>query len=82
MSGRFDPANTNMIPHTHPLKYVPRVNTPILMLNGEYDTITPLDTGNRPMFEMPGTDRRDKELKVYKTDHIAPRNEFIKEIFA
>ena len=32
------------------------------------------------MFELLGT--RDKEIKLYETDHIPPSNEYIKEILA
>jgi hypothetical protein len=42
----------------------------------------PLEISIKPLFEMLGTDPRDKEQKVYKTDRIPPRNEYIKETLA
>jgi hypothetical protein len=34
------------------------------------------------MFDLLGTPDEHKELKMFKTDHIPPRNEFIKETLA
>jgi serine/threonine protein kinase/dienelactone hydrolase len=66
----------------HPFNYVTRVKTPTLMLNGRYDTSTPYETSIKPMFELLGTPDEHKDLKLYDTDHIPPRNEFIKETLA
>jgi hypothetical protein len=52
------------------------------MLNGKYDTIHPYETSIKPMFDLLGTPRDQKELKLYDTDHIPPRNEFMKETLA
>lgn len=62
--------------------YVPRIKIPTLMLNGKYDTITPYETSIKPMFDILGTPKDRKELKVYETDHIPPRNELVKETLA
>ena len=67
-------------PEADHLNYVTRVRTPTLMLNGKYDNS--LDTGIRPMFDLLGTPAEHKDLKLYETDHIPPRNEFIKETLA
>jgi serine/threonine protein kinase/dienelactone hydrolase len=64
------------------IHYLPRVKTPTLMLNGRYDTIFPLETSSRPMFDLLGTPPEHKQMKLYETDHIPPRNEFIKESLA
>jgi serine/threonine protein kinase len=64
------------------INYVTRVKTPTLMLNGKYDTIFPYETSIKPMFDLLGTPDEHKELKLYETDHIPPRNEFIKETLA
>jgi predicted Ser/Thr protein kinase len=66
-------------PEAAQINYVTRVKIPTLMLNGEYDTIFPSDTSTRPMFNLLGTPDEHKELKLFETDHIPPRNEFIKE---
>ena len=56
------------------------MRTPTLILNGRYDTVNPY--GAQPFFDLLGTPDEDKELKFYETDHIPPRNEFIRETLA
>jgi formylglycine-generating enzyme required for sulfatase activity/dienelactone hydrolase len=77
VAGALSPAGR---PEVYPLNYVTRVRTPTLMLNGRYDNT--FETGIKPLFEFLGTPPKDKELKVYDTDHIPPRNEYIKETLA
>jgi cephalosporin-C deacetylase-like acetyl esterase len=62
--------------------YTPRVRLPVLMLNGRYDLICPLDSSVRPMFEQLGTPPAQKALRVYETDHSVPRSELIRESLA
>lgn len=69
-------------PEANQINYVTRVKTPTLMINGKYDTILPYETSIKPMFDLLGTPGEHKELKLYETDHIPPRNEFVKEILA
>jgi dienelactone hydrolase len=69
-------------PEANQMNYVTRVKTPTLMLNGKYDTIFPYETSIKPMFDLLGIPDEHKELKLYETDHIPPRNEFIKETLA
>jgi hypothetical protein len=69
-------------PEVHPFNYVTRVKIPTLMLNGRYDFINPYEISIKPMFDLLGTPDEHKELKLYVTDHIPPRNEIIKEILA
>jgi dienelactone hydrolase len=69
-------------PEADQINYVSRVKIPTLMLNGRYDTIMPYETSIKPMFDLLGTPDEHKELKLYDTDHIPPRNEFIKETLA
>jgi cephalosporin-C deacetylase-like acetyl esterase len=61
------------------INYVSRVETPVLMMNGKYDFIFPLETNVQPMFELLGTVEEDKTLKIYDTPHYMPRNDLIKE---
>jgi cephalosporin-C deacetylase-like acetyl esterase len=69
-------------PEADQINYVTRVKIPTLMLNGRYDTLFPYETSIKPMFDLLGTPDEHKEMKMYETDHIAPRNEFIKETLA
>jgi dienelactone hydrolase len=62
---------------------VKRITRPILMLNGRYDFIFPLETHQKPMFELLGTPEENKRHVVYDTGHWPiPRNELIKESLA
>jgi hypothetical protein len=69
-------------PEANQINYVSRVRTPTLMLNGKYDAFYLYETSSKPMFDLLGTPDEHKELKLYETDHIPPRNEFIKETLA
>jgi cephalosporin-C deacetylase-like acetyl esterase len=69
-------------PEANQINYVTRVKTPTLMLNGLYDTIVPYETSIKPMFDHLGTPDEHKELKLYKTDHVPPMNDFIRESLA
>jgi serine/threonine protein kinase len=69
-------------PAANPINYVPRVKIPTLMINGRYDTNFLYETSIKPLFDLLGTPDEHKELKLYETDHIAPRNEFIRETLA
>ncbi len=69
-------------PEVNPVNYAPRVKIPTLMLNGRYDTLGPPQISQKPMFELLGTPAADKQWKLYDTDHIPPRNEYIKETLA
>jgi dienelactone hydrolase len=67
-------------PEINPLNYASRIDVPLLMMNGEYDTIHGFEYSAAPMFEMVATPEEHKLLKVYATDHIPPKNEYVKEI--
>jgi hypothetical protein len=67
-------------PEVKAINYVTRVKTPTLMLNGKYDLA--FERLTKPMFDLLGTPAEHKLLKVYETDHIPPRNEYIKESLA
>jgi dienelactone hydrolase/predicted Ser/Thr protein kinase len=69
-------------PEVKDINYVGRVKVPTLMLNGKYDTINPIETYIRPMFDLLGTPAADKRLELFETDHIPPYNEYVKETLA
>jgi dienelactone hydrolase len=66
-------------PEANEFNYVSFVNTPVLMLNGRYDFIFPYESTVKPMFDLLGTQEKDKRLVLYETDHFVPRSEIIKE---
>jgi cephalosporin-C deacetylase-like acetyl esterase len=69
-------------PEADPFNYITRVETPTLILNGRYDTVFPCEATVKPFFDLMGTPDEHKELKLYETDHLPPKNEFIKEMLA
>jgi hypothetical protein len=52
------------------------------MLNGELDFFFPVETSQKPMFELLGTPPEHKQYRVYPGGHSAPRVEVIKEALA
>ena len=66
-------------PEVDPFNYLPRVKQPVLMLNGRYDYFYPLETGQRPFFDLLGTPADRKKMLVYEDTHGVPRTEMIKE---
>jgi dienelactone hydrolase len=57
-------------PEVDPFQFVTHVTVPVLMLNGEYDMIHPVDTSARPLFDLLATPDRDKQLSVSPVGHI------------
>jgi serine/threonine protein kinase/dienelactone hydrolase len=69
-------------PEISGINYVTRVKVPTLMLNGHYDMIFPYETSVKPLFDLLGTPKDEKRLKLYESDHYLPLNELIKETLA
>ena len=69
-------------PEVHPLNFVGRVKIPTLMLNGRYDSLWPYESAMKPMYDLLRTPDEHKALKLFDTDHIPPRIEYIKETLA
>ncbi|MFW6078853.1 MAG: SUMF1/EgtB/PvdO family nonheme iron enzyme [Gemmatimonadota bacterium] len=67
------------LPEADPFNFVPRVTVPVLMLNGRYDHFYPLETAQRPMFELLGTPREHKRHVVAEDGHFVPRDQLIRE---
>jgi hypothetical protein len=58
------------------INFAPRVTSPVLMLNGQYDFFNPVETSQEPMFQLFG---KDKRHVVFECGQLIPRNEVIKE---
>lgn len=68
------------LPATDPMNYAPHVKVPVLMLNGRYDTTFPLESSQRPFFQLLGTPDKDKKHVVYESGHGAfPRPDAVRE---
>jgi eukaryotic-like serine/threonine-protein kinase len=66
-------------PESYPLTYLPRIKVPVLMMNGEYDMIFPLEIAARPFFDMIGTQEAIKKFVIFPGGHTVPRAEMISE---
>jgi len=50
---------------------------PVLMLNGRYDSVLPVDKSQKPMFKLLGTPEKDKRHILFDSGHL-PR-EYVNE---
>jgi dienelactone hydrolase len=62
--------------------FAPRVQTPVLMVNGRYDFIFPLETNQIPLFRALGTRDADKRHALYDGGHrnLVTRPDLIGEV--
>jgi dienelactone hydrolase len=67
------------LPEVDAINYVGRVKQPTLILNGELDFFFPVETSQRPLFDLLGTPAGDKKRLVYPGGHSVPRTEQIRE---
>ena len=65
------------LPEVDQINFLPRVRQPVLMLNGKHDMFFPLETSQKPMYELLGA--KIKEMKVYNEGHLVPRQDLVKE---
>ncbi|HSF18640.1 MAG TPA: protein kinase [Vicinamibacteria bacterium] len=66
-SGGF--VHWNFLPEADMLNFAPRVRTPVLMMNGRYDEIFPLDSSQLPLFHLLGTPAKDKKHVIFDGGH-------------
>jgi dienelactone hydrolase len=61
--------------------YAPRVKVPVLMLNGQDDSLYPVETSQNPLFKALGTPEKDKRHIIYPGGHVdfIDRLEVVKE---
>jgi len=61
----------------------PFVTVPVLMLNGKHDYVFPVNTHQKPLFDLIGTPAEHKKHIIYESGHLPlPRAPMMKEIFA
>jgi eukaryotic-like serine/threonine-protein kinase len=66
-------------PEADAFNFLPRVKSPVLMLNGRHDFFFPIETSQRPFFQHLGTPAADKKQLIYDGGHDVPRTELIRE---
>lgn len=62
-----------------PLNFAPHARIPVLMINGRYDFLYPLETSQRPLFRLLGAPEKDKRHAIFDGGHVTPMNGVIKE---
>lgn len=70
------------LPEVEQVNFLPRIKTPVLMLNGKYDFIFPYETSQIPFFTLLGTPKEHKEIFVYEGGHSVPGTQIAKETLA
>ena len=66
-------------PEVDPINFAPRATIPVLMINGRYDFLIPLETSQKPLFRLLGAAEKDKRHAIFDSGHITPMNDVIKE---
>jgi eukaryotic-like serine/threonine-protein kinase len=66
-------------PEVDGLNYAPRVRVPVLMINGRYDFMEPLETNQKPLFRLLGTPEKDKKHVVFDSGHVPPWPDVVRE---
>lgn len=59
-------------PEVEQINFAPRVKIPVLMLNGRYDFIFPVETSQMPMFRLLGTPAEHKRHVLVDSGHSVP----------
>jgi dienelactone hydrolase len=70
------------LPEVDAIHYITRVTQPTLMLNGELDFFFPVETSQKPMFELLGTPPEHKKRLTFQGGHSVPRVETIRQTLA
>jgi eukaryotic-like serine/threonine-protein kinase len=61
-----------VLPEADPMNFAPHVKIPVLLINGRYDFVFPLETCQEPMFRWLGSPAQDKSHVLYDTGHAPP----------
>ena len=67
------------LPESDTINFLSRVKQPVLMLNGRYDFIFPVESTQELFYQLLGSKKDQKKHLIYETAHNVPRNELIKE---
>ena len=67
------------LPEADQVNFLPRVDQPVLMLNGKHDMFFPVETSQKPMYNLLGTPKEKKKMIIYESGHLVPRTDFVKE---
>jgi predicted esterase len=69
------------LPEVEPVNFLPRMKLPVLLLGGQYDFHFPVETSQRPLFDLLGAPAEHKRHVVFEgAGHVPPRLGVIREI--
>ncbi len=68
------------LPEVDQINFVSRARQPMLMVNGRYDYLLPLESAQLPMFRLLGAAPNDKRHAIFETGHMPTGNAMTKEI--
>ena len=73
---------TPRAPEVDAFNFAPRMQKPVIMLNGRHDFTFPLETSQKHMFRLLGTPEKDKRHVIFETAHdvTVMRTEFVREV--
>jgi dienelactone hydrolase len=74
----FGVQSTDDYPEFDQMNYLPRVNIPMLLMDGLYDPDYTLQQ-QQAFYDFLGTPENDKEWKLYESTHYIPRKDMINE---
>jgi len=73
-------SRSDVMPEANPVNFAPRVRQPMLMVNGRYDFLFPVEIGQQPLFRLLGSQPNDKRHVVFDTGHQPPNDLLTKEV--
>jgi predicted esterase len=78
LSGGLPPSGET--PILEPINYAPRITIPVLMVNGRFDEVFPVETNQLPLLQLLGTPAADKRHVLLDSGHGSPpRAEVLRE---
>lgn len=75
-------AMNKTLPEADQINFLPRITQPILMLNGKHDLFFPVETSQKPMFDLLGTPKDKKQILIFDAGHLVPKTNLVKETLA
>jgi pimeloyl-ACP methyl ester carboxylesterase len=67
-------------PEVDPVNFLPRITAPVLMLEGRYDFVFPVESSQKPFFRLLGTPPEHKKYVLFENaGHVPPRLDIIRE---
>jgi dienelactone hydrolase len=70
------------LPEVSQIHYLPRIQIPVLMLNGRYDYLFPHEESQLPFYKLLGSPAEDKKIQLYEYAHTIPDIKYAKEMLA